>query len=360
MTSVLVPSCGPIGRGRNRVLSTGRSTAGRCLRCRGTICEKRHALANPQNRMKIPIINRKGGVAKSTTTINLGAALAQASRLGIATRDYRTLIVDMDPQASTSFALTKGAEDEGLHLGHVLIEGVHIEEVIRPTTTANLHLITACEALGDEDESLRLTQVEGFPKRLRNALAMLETPFDVVLFDCPPGIGLPMTLAMVAGEQFIIPTKLERFALHGTGRLFRFMDRLIALRRESRVRMAGIMGVLLTDLNYQFNDAAVREAEIRADYGQVVFDTVIRRNVTIERAQDGFRTIFEEDPRLRSNGARCYRDFAAEVLLRSVSTGSINPEDFTEEVRRRGERLNLLSCAAVENRTELDRNVSCG
>lgn len=91
--------------------------------------------------MKIPIINRKGGVAKSTTTINLGAALAQASRLGIATRDYRTLIVDMDPQASTSFALRRGAEDEGLNLGHVLIEGVHIEEAIRPTTTPNLHLV---------------------------------------------------------------------------------------------------------------------------------------------------------------------------------------------------------------------------
>lgn len=85
--------------------------------------------------MKIPIINRKGGVAKSTTTINLGAALAQASRLGIASRGYCTVIVDMDPQASTSFALTRGAEDEGLNLGHVLIEGVHIEEAIRPTTT---------------------------------------------------------------------------------------------------------------------------------------------------------------------------------------------------------------------------------
>jgi chromosome partitioning protein len=296
--------------------------------------------------MKIPIINRKGGVAKSTTTINLGAALAQASRLGIATRDYRTLIVDMDPQASTSFALTRGAEDEGLHLGHVLMEGVHIEEAIRSTSTSNLHLITACEALGDEDESFRLTQVEGFRKRLRKALAMLETPFDVVLFDCPPGIGLPMTLAMIAGDRFIIPTKVERFALHGMGRLYRFMDRLIALRQGSWEPMAGIMGVLLTDLNYQFTDAVEREAEIRDSYGAYVFETVIRRNVTIERAQDGFRTIFEEDPRLRSTGARCYRDFAAEVLLRSVGGGGIDAAEFSDDVRRWGERLELLQPAA--------------
>lgn len=317
---------------------------------RGTVSRTHHT----RTRMKIPIINRKGGVAKSTTTINLGAALAQASRLRIASRDYRTLIVDMDPQASTSFALTRGAEDEGLNLGHVLIEGVHIEEAIRPTTTPNLHLITACEALGDEDESFRLAQVEGFRKRLRNALAMLETPFDVVLFDCPPGIGLPMTLAMIAGERFIIPTKLERFALHGTGRLFRFMERLIALRRESPVPMAGIMGVLLTDLNYQFNDAAVREAEIRADYGQAVFETVIRRNVTIERAQDGFRTIFEEDPSLRSTGARCYRDFAAEVLLRSASDGAIDAAEFSDGVREWGQRLGILQ------RTAETRNALAG
>lgn len=293
--------------------------------------------------MKIPIVNRKGGVAKSTTTINLGAALAQASQLGIATRDYRTLIIDMDPQASTSFELTTGAEDEGLNLGHVLMEGVHIDEAVRPTTTPNLHLISACEALGEEEELVRLARVDGFRTRLRDALTMLETPFDVVLFDCPPGIGLPMTLAMIAGDRFIIPTKLERLSLHGTGRLFRFMERLIALRQGSHEPMADIMGVLLTDLNYQFNDAQQREAEIRADYGDAVFETVIRRNVTIERAQDGFRTIFQEDPRLRSTGAQCYRDLAAEVLLRGLCLGTLDEAELSDEVRLRGERLRLLA-----------------
>lgn len=139
--------------------------------------------------MKIPIVNRKGGVAKTTTTINLGAALAQADVLGIATRGFSTLIIDMDPQASTSFQLTLGAEDDGLHLGHLLLDGVHIEEAIRRTNTPNLHLIAACEALGEEAELIRLSGVDGFPTRLRDALTMLETPYDVVLFDCPPGSG---------------------------------------------------------------------------------------------------------------------------------------------------------------------------
>jgi chromosome partitioning protein len=301
-------------------------------------------------RMRITIVNRKGGVAKSTTAINLGAALAQASQLGIATRDYRTLIVDMDPQASTSFALTRGAEDEGPHLGSVLMDGMHIDDAVRTTTTPNLCVVTACEALGDEDELVRLSRVEGFRTRLRDALAMLENPFDVVLFDCPPGIGLPMTLAMIAGDRFIIPTKLERFSLHGTGRLFRFMERLIALRDGSTEPMADILGVLLTDLNYQFVDAAEREAEIRADYGGAVFDTVVRRNVTIERAQDRFHTIFQEDTRLRSAGARCYRDLGAEVLLRSIGWGSVRTEELAPDVRMRGVRLGLLpeyaACAA--------------
>lgn len=297
---------------------------------------------HPSTRMRIPIVNRKGGVAKSTTTINLGAALAQASQLGIARRDYRTLIIDMDPQASTSFALSRGAEDEGPNLGSILMEGMHIEDAIRPTSTPNLFHITACEALGDEDELVRLSRVDGFRTRLRDALTMLESPFDVVLFDCPPGIGLPMTLAMIAGDRFIIPTKLERFSLHGTGRLFRFMERLIALRENSAEPMADILGVLLTDLNYQFVDAAEREAEIRADYGTAVFDTVIRRNVTIERAQDHFHTIFQEDPRLRSTGAQCYRDLGAEVLLRGIGWSAVQPAELSPDVRLRGARLGLL------------------
>jgi len=312
--------------------------------------------------MKIPIVNRKGGVAKSTTTINLAAALAQAEELRIASRGYRTLIIDMDPQASTTYSLTLGKEDGGLNLGHILMQGWHIEEVHRETGTPNLHLIPACEELGDEDLFLQmrkeiyrdsagelaegdptpLTRVPGFLTRLRDALTMLETPFDFVFFDCPPGIGLPMTLAMIAGDRFIIPTKLERFALHGTGRLFNFIDRLVELRKRSPEPMAAILGILLTDLNYQFVDAAEREEEIRKEYGSAVFETVIRRNVTVERAQDSFRTIFQEDPRLRSTGAQGYRDLAAEVLLRGAALGMVEPGELAADVVLRGQRLGLL------------------
>lgn len=172
---------------------------------------------------------------------------------------------------------------------------------------------------------------------------MLETPFDFVFFDCPPGIGLPMTLAMIAGDRFIIPTKLERFALHGTGRLFSFIDRLVELRKRSPEPMAGILGILLTDLNYQFVDAGEREEEIRREYGTAVFETVIRRNVTVERAQDNFNTIFQEDPRLRSTGAQGYRDLAAEVLLRGAALGKVDPSTLSPDVSLRGQRLGLLA-----------------
>lgn len=298
--------------------------------------------------MKIPIINRKGGVAKSTTAINLGAALAQAGDLGIASRDYRTLIIDLDPQASTSFALTGGSEDHGPNLGHVLLDGLHIEDAIRSTTTPNLKLIAGSETLGDEEELVRLALAGGatdeqrsrFLRRLRrrlaDALEMLQTPIDVVLFDCPAGMGLPLTLAMTAGDRFLVPSRVDRFS-----GLDRFLDRLIALRAASPYPMARILGIVLTDLNYQKADAAEREAEIRSSYGGGVFETVVRRNVTIERAQEAFRTIFQEDPYLRSTGAQCYRDLAAEVLLRGLDSG-IDPADLAPEVRLRGTRLGLM------------------
>jgi chromosome partitioning protein len=298
--------------------------------------------------MKIPIINRKGGVAKSTTAINLGAALAQAQDLGLAHRDYRTLILDLDPQASTSYALTGGSEDKGPNLGHVLIDGLHIEDAIRSTATPNLHVIAASETLADEEELVRIALPVGasdeqrarflrrFRTRLRDALEMLQTPIDVVLFDCPAGIGLPLALAMTAGERFLIPSKVDRL-----GRLSGFLDRLIALRAGSPYPMARILGILLTDLNYQLADTADREAAVRATYGPAVLDTVIRRNVTIERAQEAFRTIFQEDPQLRSSGAHSYRDLAAELLLRSVGAG-VNETDLSDDVRMRGTRLGLL------------------
>jgi hypothetical protein len=94
-------------------------------------------------------------------------------------------------------------------------------------------------------------------------------------------------------------------------------------------------------------DAQEREAEIRADYGSAVFETVIRRNVTIERAQDHFRTIFQEDPRLRSTGAQCYRDLAAEVLLRGVDWGRVDARELAADVRLRGVRLGLLPHSAI-------------
>jgi chromosome partitioning protein len=226
-----------------------------------------------EHRMKISIVNRKGGVAKSTTTINPGAALARARHLGIARRDYRTLAVDMDPQASASFALGGGREGEGPHLGHMLLRGAAVEEALRPTDTPGLSLVAACEALGDEEELLRLGRVDGMRLRLRDALARMEAPFDFVLLDCPPGIGLPMTLTLVAADHFLIPTKVERFSLHGMGRLFAFMERLISLRRGSPEPMATILGILLTDLDYRVGDTAEREAAIRASYEEATRPT---------------------------------------------------------------------------------------
>lgn len=301
--------------------------------------------------MKIPIIN---GVTKSTTAINLGAALAQAGDLGIASRDYRTLIIDLDPQASTSYSLTGGSEGEGPNVGHVLMDGLHIEDAIRSTTTPNLQLIAASETLGDEAELVRMALAGGatdeqrsrflrrFRRQLRDALEMLQTPVDVVLFDCP-GVGLPLTLAMTAGDRFLIPSRVDLL-----GGLDRFLDRLVALRAASPYPMARILGILLTDLNYQLADTAEREAGIRSSYDSGVLETVVRRNVTIERAQEAFRTIFQEDPYLRSTGAQCYRDLAAEVLLRGVDSG-IDPADLTPEVRLRGTRLGLIRSSLADD-----------
>lgn len=302
--------------------------------------------------MRISIVNRKGGVAKSTTTVNLGAALAQARHLGIAARDYRVLVVDMDPQGSASHTLTGGREDVGPHLGQVLLEGAPLDRVMRPTSTPGLHVVTACEALGDEAPLAALGPPDAVRALLRDALGALETPVDFVLLDCPPGTGLPMTMALLASDRFLVPTRLERYSLAGMSRLFGFLEQVIALRDGSADPMASLLGILLTDLNYQLADAAEREAVLRAGYGDAVCDTVIRRNVTVERAQDGFRTVFQEDAALRSAGAQGYRDLAAEVLLRGARLGLVDPDALSEETRLRGRRLSLLGIAGdAEGRT---------
>lgn len=292
--------------------------------------------------LKIPIINRKGGVAKTTTTLNLGAAFAQARQLGIARRDFRTLVVDMDPQGSTTLALSATTSAQP-HVGDVLLRRLSADEAVRATLTPNLHLIAAYEGFGQDEEVMRLGRIDRMRTLLRDGLTGMDAPFDFVLFDCPPSLGLPLALAMIAGDRFLIPTRLERPAQHGPTRLCRYLDELIALRQASPEPMASILGILLVDVSYQLNDAAESEAGMRADYGDAVLDTVIRRTVAIDRANHAFHTIFQHDPSLASPGAQCYRDLAGEVLLRGTQLGYVDPTDLSEGLRLRGDRLHILS-----------------
>lgn len=216
-----------------------------------------------------------------------------------------------------------------------------MEQTLHPASTPNLSLLPPGSP--GLDGPGRNAQAERLGRRLRVVLAELSTRFDTILLDCPPGAGLPLALAMTAGEHFVVPSRLEHAGEDGSGALYAFLERLIELRRTTPGATARLLGIVLTNLNSQIRDAAAREARLREAYGSAVFATVIRRKVAIERAHDGLRTIFQEDPRLRTSGAQSYRDLAAEVLIRGAAAGAVRPETLTPEVRLRARRLARLA-----------------
>jgi chromosome partitioning protein len=248
----------------------------------------------------LAITNQKGGVGKTTTAINLSAALAALER--------RVLLVDCDPQGNATRGL--GVEPEAPHLYHVLSGQVPIAEAIRDTGFPNLGLVPAGRDLvGVEVEFVGL---DGWQYRLRRALAGVASNLDMVLLDCPPSLGHLTVLALAAAERVLVPMQCEYFALEGISALVKTLRRV---RGSSNPRLT-LGGILLTMHDERTNLSREVSEEVRRHFGGQVFETVVPRNVRLAEAPSHGQPILQYD--IKSRGAQAYLALAHELLEREA------------------------------------------
>ena len=248
----------------------------------------------------IAITNQKGGVGKTTTSVNLSACVADAGK--------RTLIVDIDPQGNASSGLGKLDNDE-LSVYDVLINGEKASAAIRPTGFANLDILSSSiELAGAEIELVGMDNRETLLKR---ALNEVREQYDYIFIDCPPSLGLITLNALTAADSVLIPIQCEYYALEGVGQL---MNTLQLVRKRLNPALA-VEGVVLTMLDGRTNLGIQVVQEVKRYFKGGVFGTVIPRNVRLSEAPSHALPIHLYDP--RSAGAQAYKELSRELIERN-------------------------------------------
>ncbi|MBS4761870.1 ParA family protein [Carnobacteriaceae bacterium zg-ZUI252] len=250
----------------------------------------------------IAISNQKGGVGKTTTAVNLGAALAYSGR--------RVLLIDSDSQGNATSGLGVNRGDvEGRDIYSVLIEGVSIRDAIVPSSRENLWIVPATMNLAGAE--MEMYTIEHRETLLKRALQDVVHDYDFILIDCPPALGALTLNAFTASDSVLIPVQCEYYALEGLSQLWNTI-RLVHQHFNKDLR---IEGVLLTMLDTRTNLGAEVVEEVRTYFKEKVYETVIVRNVRLSEAPSYGQSIIDYD--LKSRGAQLYLELASEVLAQN-------------------------------------------
>lgn len=247
--------------------------------------------------MILAVINNKGGTGKTTSAVNLAAALAMKGKKG--------LLIDLDSQASASLSLGVERAAFAPSIADAVLERKPLAPVIRQTAVEGLHLVTGSPDLANAD--LQLANMAGRERRLQDAIAPVRAGYDQIILDCPPSLSMLSVNAMVAAEAFIIPTPPEYLALEG---LIGLMDAVQKIH-EGIGDKCRLLGILLTKVDHRRRVTEEIIRLIRKHYGDQVFKTEVGVDVRLIEAPSFGKSIFQYDR--RSSGAEAYLQLAGEI-----------------------------------------------